>query len=95
MEGHDEIQNQPQVNQPFATPYFYKDFIFTPGYLVPPKWYLMLPAGLRRVIEIPIEGQTLFQIGCAVVVFALYLLVILPLIAFHLFLISIEYDEIV
>jgi MscS family membrane protein len=79
-EMYDEIQNQPQVNQPFATPYFYKDFIFTPGYLVPPKWYLMLPAGLRRVIEIPIEGQTLFQIGCAVVVFALYLLVILWLV---------------
>ena len=37
-EMYDEIQNQPQVNQPFATPYFYKDFIFTPGYLVPPKW---------------------------------------------------------
>ena len=79
-EMYDEIKNQPQVNQPFATPYFYKDFIFTPGYLVPPKWYLMLPAGLRRVIEIPVEGQTLFQIGCAVVVFALYLLVILWLV---------------
>ena len=40
----------------------------------------MLPAGLRRFIEIPIEGQTLFQIGCAAVVFALYLLVILWLV---------------
>ena len=77
---YEEIQNQPSVNQPFATPYLYKDFIFTPGYLVPPKWYLMLPAGIRRVIEIPIEGQTLFQVGCAAVVFALYLLVILWLV---------------
>ena len=75
-EMYEEIQNQPSVDQPFATPYFYKDFIFTPGYLVPPKWYLMLPAGIRRVIEIPIEGQTLFQVGCAFVVFTLYLLVI-------------------
>ena len=79
-EMYEEIQNQPSVNQPFATPYFYKDFIFTPGYLVPPKWYLMLPAGIRRVIEIPIEGQTLFQVGCAFVVFTLYLLVIFWLI---------------
>ena len=77
---YDEIQNQPQVNQPFATPYFYKDFIFTPGHLIPPKWYLLLPAGIRRVIEIPIQGQTLFQIGCAAVVFALYLLIILWLV---------------
>mgnify|MGYP002628206138 FL=1 len=79
-EMYEEIQNQPSVDQPFATPYFYKDFIFTPGYLVPPKWYLMLPAGIRRVIEIPIEGQTLFQVGCAFVVFTLYLLVIFWLI---------------
>ena len=79
-EMYEEIQNQPTVDQPFATPYFYKDFIFTPGYLVPPKWYLMLPAGIRRVIEIPIEGQTLFQVGCAFVVFTLYLLVIFWLI---------------
>jgi MscS family membrane protein len=79
-EMYEEIQNQPSVNQPFATPYFYKDFIFTPGYLVPPKWYLMLPVGIRNVIEIPIEGQTLFQVGCAFVVFTLYLLVILWLV---------------
>nr|WP_272129785.1 hypothetical protein [Synechococcus sp. AH-551-E11] len=79
-EMYEEIQNQPSVDQPFATPYFYKDFLFTPGYLVPPKWYLMLPAGIRRVIEIPIEGQTLFQVGCAFVVFTLYLLVIFWLI---------------
>ena len=73
-EMYEEIENQAPIDQPFATPHFYKDFIFTPGYLVPPKWYLMLPAGVRRVIEIPIEGQTLFQIGCAIVVFALYIL---------------------
>ncbi len=73
-EMYEEIENQAPIDQPFATPHFYKDFIFTPGYLVPPKWYLMLPAGGRRVIEIPIEGQTLFQIGCAIVVFALYIL---------------------
>ena len=74
-EMYDEIQNQKPVEQPYATPYFYKDFIYTPGYLVPPKWYLMLPARIRHVIEIPIEGQTLFQIGCAIIVFAFYLFV--------------------
>lgn len=77
---YDEIQGQPIVNQSYVTPHFYKDFIFTPGYLVPPKWYLLLPARVRRVIEIPIEGQTLFQIGCAIVVFTLYLLVCLWLV---------------
>ena len=80
-EMYEEIQNQPTVDQPFATPYFYNDFIFTPGYLVPPKWYLMLPAGIRRVIEIPIEGQTLFQVGCAFLVFTLYFLLILWLVS--------------
>jgi MscS family membrane protein len=74
-EMYDEIQHQPPIDQPYATPYFYKDFIFTPGYLIPPKWYLMLPAGIRRVIEIPIEGQTLFQISCAIIVFGFYLFV--------------------
>ena len=79
-EMYDEIQNQPGISQAFATPHFYKDFIFTPGYLVPPKWYLMLPAGIRRVIEIPIEGQTLFQIVCGAIVFSLYLVVSLWLV---------------
>ena len=71
---YEEIENQAPTDQSYATPHFYKDFIFTPGYLVPTKQYLMLPTGVRRVVEIPADGQTLFQIGCAIVVFALYIL---------------------
>jgi MscS family membrane protein len=65
-ETYEEIENQAPIDQSYAIPHFYKDFIFTPGYL--------LPAGVGRVVEIPAEGQTLFQIGCAIVVFALYIL---------------------
>ena len=72
-EMYHEIKNQLPVGQPYETSHFYKDFIFTPGYLVPPKWYLMIPSGIRRVIELPIEGQTLFQIGFAIVVFIFYI----------------------
>ena len=40
----------------------------------------MPPAGIRNVIEISIEGQTLLQVGCAFLVFTLYLLLILWLV---------------
>ena len=48
-----EIRNYPVVKQPFATPNFFNDFVLTPGYLVPPDWYLVLPQRLRRSLEIP------------------------------------------
>jgi MscS family membrane protein len=56
-----EIRNYPVVKQPFATPNFFNDFVLTPGYLVPPDWYLVLPQRLRRSLEIPFGEQTLFQ----------------------------------
>lgn len=33
---YDEIRDIPVIAQPFATPRFYADFIYTPGYLIPP-----------------------------------------------------------
>ena len=35
----------------------------------------MFPAGIRRVIEIPIVDQTLFQTSCAIIAFGFYLFV--------------------
>ena len=67
-----EIRNQPVVDQPFATPGFYNGFIYTPGYLAPPKWYLRLPANARRFLEMPLDGQTLLQIALTLAVLALY-----------------------
>lgn len=71
-EMYDEIRDIPVVAQPFATPMFYSDFIYTPGYLVPPGWYLALPLPWRRVLEWPIGDQTLFQVFSAAVFIGLY-----------------------
>ena len=47
----------------FTTNTFYEDFIHTPGHLFPPKWYLILPAKFRGLIETEILfGETLFQL---------------------------------
>ncbi len=75
-EMYQEIRGFPVVDQPFATPSFYRDFIYTPGYLVPPSWYLALPMPIRDLIEIPISDQTLFQIACASLAFFVYLLLL-------------------
>lgn len=69
---YDEIRDIPVIAQPFATPRFYADFIYTPGYLIPPDWYLALPLQWRRVLEWPIGDQTLFQVVSAAVFIGLY-----------------------
>ena len=79
-EMYREIRDYPVVEQPFATPEFFQDFVYTPGYLVPPDWYLALPSSLRRVLEVPIDDQTLFQIACVVLALLLFLTVLLWLI---------------
>ena len=70
-EMYSEIREIPAAKQPFATPYFYNDFIYTPGYLVPPRWYISLPRGVRNWLEIPIQDQTLLQIALAAIVVGL------------------------
>jgi len=45
------------------TPAIYDAFSLRPGHLLPPKWYLSIPAGFRRnVLESDFLDQTLFQI---------------------------------
>ena len=69
---YEEIRGQPVLDQPFATPDFYPDFIYTPGYLAPPQWYLRLPPKLRRVLEMALDGQTLLQIVATLATLLLY-----------------------
>jgi MscS family membrane protein len=59
---YDEVKGISTSPTSFSTPGLYEFYSQTPGYLVPPKWYLRLPAGLRQIIEIQLWGQTLFQI---------------------------------
>jgi MscS family membrane protein len=67
-----EINDKPAIQQPFATPDLYSDYIYTPGYLAAPKWYLRLPDNARRILETAIDGQTLLQICAALVILLLY-----------------------
>jgi MscS family membrane protein len=67
-----EIEDRKVILQPFATPTFYQDFINTPGFLLPPQWYLRLPPRLRNFLEISFYEQTVFQISAAAVTFAIY-----------------------
>jgi MscS family membrane protein len=67
-----EIKERKVVVQPFATPSFYRDFIDTPGFLVPPKWYLRLPTGLHAFLENSFYEQTIFQITAAAITLAVY-----------------------
>ena len=69
---YEEIRNLQQIPQPYATPGLYGDYITTPGYLAAPKWYLRLPAALRRVLEMEHQGQTVLQIATALAVLLLY-----------------------
>ena len=71
-----EIRDYPVVKQPFATPDFFNDFVHTPGYLVPPDWYLALPQRLRRSLEIPFGDQTLFQIVAVLISLVIFLAVL-------------------
>ena len=74
---YEEVSVQPVVSQPYATPDFYKKYITTPGYLVPPKWYLKMPEGLRNAIEYKIQDQTIFQIASTLIVFFVYAQVVI------------------
>ncbi len=69
---YEEVRDLPRVAQSFASPNFYSDFIYTPGFLVPPDWYLSLPIGWRPYLEWPIGDQTLFQVICAVFLLLVY-----------------------
>ncbi len=60
----------------FTTNTFYEDFIHTPGHLFPPKWYLILPAKIRGLIETEmLFGETLFQIVLAAIAISIFALI--------------------
>ena len=73
---YEEINGLPLRSTPFTTPGLYTFYSQTPGYLVPPKWYLRLPDRLRTLIEVQICGQTLFQILFSLITIGVLLLVI-------------------
>jgi MscS family membrane protein len=73
---YEEIKGLPSQSTPFTTPGLYEFYSQTPGYLIPPKWYLRLPGSVRTLIEVRIWGQTLFQILFSLLTIALLLLVI-------------------
>ncbi len=55
------------------TPEIYDSFSLRPGHILPPKWYLKMPQGLRRnVLESHIWDQTLFQIVVGLVALAAF-----------------------
>ncbi len=60
------------IQNEFTTPSLYKQYTYTPGQLVPPKWYLKLPSGIRALFEQPLGDQSLLQISLALVVTIIY-----------------------
>ncbi|MEA5443240.1 mechanosensitive ion channel family protein [Cyanobium gracile] len=63
---YEEIKHQraPSAGESsLLTPEIYDAFSLRPGHILPPKWYLSIPAGFRRsVLEAHLWDQTLFQI---------------------------------
>ena len=70
-----QIHGQRVIAQPFATPRFYDSFALSPGYLVPPRWYLSLPDRLRQVLqaESPLRDQSVLQVALSILSIALYI----------------------
>ena len=73
---YQHILQLPSVKQAYATPGFYKGFIYTPGFLAPPLWYLKLPQDIRSLLEIAIDGQTILQIAATLATLLLYCVVL-------------------
>lgn len=73
---YEEVNALPSRQTAFTTPGLYDFYAQTPGYLVPPKWYLRLPSQLRQWIEVQVGGQTLFQIVFSLLTIALLLALI-------------------
>ena len=57
----------------YATPSGYSTYTYTPGYLVPPKAYLLLPKDVRSFLELPIGEQSLLQVTLTLIVVGVYL----------------------
>ena len=80
MYDHIRFQAEDLAAEPFVAGTFYQDFIHTPGHLFPPKWYLMMPQGLRRLLETEtFLGETIFQLALSLIAIAIFVIVSLKL----------------
>ena len=80
MYEHIRSQAEDLAGRPFIAGSFYQDFIHTPGHLFPPKWYLMMPGGIRTMLETEtFLGETIFQVALSLVAVAVFALISLKL----------------
>ena len=80
MYGHIRSRAEDLAAEPFVAGTFYQDFIHTPGHLFPPKWYLMMPQGFRRLLETEtFLGETIFQVALSLIAIAFFVIVSLKL----------------
>ncbi|MGB1774809.1 MAG: mechanosensitive ion channel family protein [Synechococcus sp.] len=70
--GAEPVDDLTAGNQ-YASPNLYDHFAYTPGYLIPPKWYARLPEGIKSTLEIPIGDQSILQYIMASIVGLIYL----------------------
>ena len=57
----------------YYSPDFYTIFALTPGRLLPPKWYLMLPESVRNIADFSVDGEnTALQILLGAVIMFVY-----------------------
>ena len=76
MYDHIRYRAEDLASEPFVAGTFYQDFIHTPGHLFPPKWYLMMPQGLRQLLEAEtFLGETIFQVALSLIAVAIFLIV--------------------
>jgi len=65
---YSDIAGQSIPKNSFSTPGVYEQYSLTPGFLVPPKWYLKLSPTTRSWLQIPYLGQTILQITATVII---------------------------
>ncbi len=71
---YDKISDFTPSSRGFFTPNFYRNYAKTPGYILPPKWYLMLPAWLRTdLLERTVLGQSIIQLVLALMLLVVFL----------------------
>lgn len=65
------------VANPLASPRIYEDFSYSPGYLVPPKWYVSLPEGVKDYLQTPFGEQSLLQYLMTFILLLMYVPLVL------------------
>ena len=65
------------ASNPLASPRIFEDFSYSPGYLVPPKWYVSLPESVKRYLQTPLGEQSLLQYLMTLLLLLIYIPVVL------------------